>query len=104
VDNERLPRGWISAADLEAAAPASPVGNLALTGYGHTFRADSDSLRAALDATVLSPTGQAVGVGADGRVVGVTSYERLRIAIQQGADDVRQPARAEDAAEEVPAS
>jgi osmoprotectant transport system ATP-binding protein len=92
VDNERLPRGWISATDLEAAAAASPVGNLALTGYGHTFRADSDSLRAALDATVLSPTGQAVGVGADGRVVGVTSYERLRIAIQQGA------------AQEVPAS
>jgi osmoprotectant transport system ATP-binding protein len=41
----------------------------------------TDSLRAALDATVLSPTGQAVGVDGDGRVVGVTSYDRLRVAI-----------------------
>ena len=102
VDNERLPRGWISAADLAAAPGASPVGDLALTAYGHTFRADSDSLRAALDATVLSPTGQAVGIGADGRVVGVTSYERLRAAIQQGADQVRQAAPS--APEGVPAS
>ena len=31
--------------------------------------------------TVLSPTGQAVGVDDDGRVVGVTSYDRLRVAI-----------------------
>jgi osmoprotectant transport system ATP-binding protein len=53
------------------------------TGLGHTFRVDSDSLRAALDATVLSVTGQAVGVDADGRVVGVTSYDRLRAAIQR---------------------
>lgn len=65
------------------------MGNLSLTPYGHTFRADSDSLRAALDATVLSPTGQAVGVDEDGKVVGVTSYERLRAAIQRGADEAQ---------------
>ncbi len=42
---------------------------------------NTDSLRAALDATVLSPAGQAVGVGDDGQVIGVTSYDRLRAAI-----------------------
>ena len=66
------------AGDSQAGRPAADA------GYGHTFRADSDSLRAALDATVLSATGQAVGVDADGRVVGVTSYDRLRAAIQRG--------------------
>ena len=35
---------------------------------------------------MLSRTGRAVGVDADGRVVGVTSYDRLRAAIQ-GADE-----------------
>jgi osmoprotectant transport system ATP-binding protein len=49
--------------------------------YGHTFDVSSDSLRAALDATVLSPAGQAAGVDDLGRVVGVTSYDRLRTAI-----------------------
>jgi osmoprotectant transport system ATP-binding protein len=53
-----------------------------LAPYGHTFRVGKDSLRAALDATVLSRTGLAVGVDDQGRVVGVTSYERLRAAIQ----------------------
>lgn len=52
---------------------------------------DSDSLRAALEATVLSSTGQAVGVDADGRVVGVTFYDRLRVAIQQ-TDEAAWPA------------
>jgi osmoprotectant transport system ATP-binding protein len=103
VDSARLPRGWLSAADLEAAPAASQVGNLSLTSYGHTFRADSDSLRAALDATVLSPTGQAVGVDAEGRVVGVTSYERLRAAIQRGAPTPRTPV-GRAAPQEVPAS
>jgi osmoprotectant transport system ATP-binding protein len=107
VDTERRPRGWLSAADLEAAPGPAQVGNLSLTSYGHTFRADSDSLRAALDATVLSPTGQAVGVDADGRAVGVTSYERLRAAIQRGADEAavgRLSGQGSAPAEEVPAS
>jgi osmoprotectant transport system ATP-binding protein len=103
VDAARLPRGWLSAGDLEAAPATSQVGNLSLTSYGHTFRADSDSLRAALDATVLSPTGQAVGVDADGHVVGVTSYERLRTAIQRGVD-AAPSSQAAAPTQEVPAS
>jgi osmoprotectant transport system ATP-binding protein len=45
-----------------------------------------DSLRAALDATILSRTGLAVGVDGEGSVLGTTSYERLRAAVQ-GAEE-----------------
>jgi osmoprotectant transport system ATP-binding protein len=86
VDSQRRPLGWAAAADLAAAAGNLPVGDMTLTGYGHTFAVHSDSLRAALDATVLSSTGRAVGVDTDGRVAGVTSYERLRAAIHDAAE------------------
>ena len=76
------PLGWAAAGDLEGLPAGSQAGRARLEPYGHTFDVRTDSLRAALDATVLSPTGQAVGVDDDGRVVGVTSYERLRVAIQ----------------------
>ena len=76
------PRGWASAEDLASLPAGSRAGDAPLAPYGHTFSLGTDSLRAALDATVLSPTGRAVGVDEDGRVVGVTSYERLRAAIQ----------------------
>jgi osmoprotectant transport system ATP-binding protein len=86
TDSERLPRGWIGTDQLESAPGSTTLADVPLTGYGHTFRADSDSLRAALDATVLSATGQAIGVDAGGRVVGVTSYDQLRTAIQGAVD------------------
>ena len=57
-----------------------PVGDL--TSYGHTFHAETDSLRAALDSAILSPSSRAVGVGADGRVIGVASVEELIPAIR----------------------
>jgi osmoprotectant transport system ATP-binding protein len=89
LDGERRPRGWLAAADLAAAPASARLGDLAVTTVGHTFHPAADSLRAALDATVLSRTERAVGVDADGRVAGVTSYERLRDAIraaEQAAD------------------
>jgi osmoprotectant transport system ATP-binding protein len=81
TDAERRPRGWVATAALESLPGERPLGDVPLDGYGHSFTLGSDSLRAALDATVLSETGRAVGVHPDGRVAGVTSYERLRIAI-----------------------
>jgi osmoprotectant transport system ATP-binding protein len=94
VDSERLPRGWLGTAELASAPAETKLADLPLTtGLGHTFRVDSDSVRAALDATVLSVTGQAVGVDDGGRVVGVTSYDRLREAIQRAnAAPVADPA------------
>ncbi len=89
------PRGWAALTELEAAGGGGTLGQLTLAPYGHTFRVGQDSLRAALDATVLSRNGLAVGVDGDGRVVGVTSYERLRTAIH-GAEEAadREGARA----------
>ena len=78
----RLPRGWAALAELESRDGREALGQVPLARYGHTFRVSRDSLRAALDATVLSRTGLAVGVDDEGRVAGVTSYERLRAAIQ----------------------
>ena len=53
-----------------------------LVGIGHSFAPAADSLRAALDAAVLSPTGWAVGVDEDGRVLGVASQEAIAEAIR----------------------
>ncbi|MGE5290053.1 MAG: ABC transporter ATP-binding protein [Micromonosporaceae bacterium] len=86
IDTQRLPRGWISLATLEELPPGATLASAPLAPWGHTFRVSSDSLRAALDATVLSPTSRAAGVDDDGRVIGVTSYDRLRIAIHTSQD------------------
>ncbi len=103
IDSERLPQGWLATAELESAPGDTKLAGLPLSaGLGHTFRVDSDSLRAALDATVLSVTGRAVGVDAGGRVAGVTSYDRLREAIQRA--NAAPVADAAAAVEGVPAS
>jgi osmoprotectant transport system ATP-binding protein len=83
LDSERKPRGWLSLAQLESLPADALLAGVPAEGYGHTFTVGADSLRAALDATVLSRSGRAIGVDADGLVVGVTSYERLRAAIQE---------------------
>src|SRR5487761_1292807 len=82
VVDGRQPCGWIPADRLDgqqadatlAALPAEPV--------GHTFTVGTDSLRAALDAAVLSPAGQAAGVDDNGELAGVATFDQLRAAIQ----------------------
>ena len=81
VDGERKPLGWAAVDELESSPVEAKAGDARLMAYGHTFDVSSDSLRAALDATVLSQAGQAAGVDDRGRVVGVASYDRLRTAI-----------------------
>ena len=73
------PRGWANAAKLPADGTLAQVQTDA---GGHSFTVGTDSMRAALDAAVLSPAGQAVGVDGDGRVLGVASFDQLRAAIQ----------------------
>jgi len=90
TDDHRRPRGWAALSELETRDGEERLRQLALTPYGHTFRVEQDSLRAALDATILSPTGLAVGVDGEGSVLGTTSYQRLRAAVQaaeETADD-----------------
>ncbi|MGH3343077.1 MAG: ABC transporter ATP-binding protein [Carbonactinosporaceae bacterium] len=89
VDPERRPLGWFGPDSLPPGPPgppggtfAGPAGDGALVPYGHTFRVDADSLRAALDSAVLSPSGLAVGVDADGRVAGVVGQAEVGDAIR----------------------
>jgi osmoprotectant transport system ATP-binding protein len=73
VDEQRRPLGW--------APPDGDIGRRLLP-IGHTFRSDRDSMRAALDAAVLSPVGIAVGVDADGAVVGVADQAEISATIR----------------------
>lgn len=70
VDGDNRPQGWRQA------------GSGQLRPIGHSFQPAIDSLRAALDAVVLSPSGMAVAVGTDGAVRGVASYEAIVKAIE----------------------
>jgi osmoprotectant transport system ATP-binding protein len=79
VDGERRPLGWANPAALP---DAGPIGSARLVGFGHAFKAGVDSLRAALDSAVLSPTGWAVGANPDGSVIGVISQEAIAGAIR----------------------
>ncbi len=82
TDSERLPRGWVPVPGLDEVPASLALAEAPAEGGGHTFRVSTDSLRAALDATILSPSGQAPGVDDEGRVVGVTSYDQLLLTIQ----------------------
>jgi len=79
VDADRRPLGWF---DTGRPSTGETVADGRLTPIGHVVRLETDSIRAALDATVLSPSGRAVGVDGVGRVVGVASYQRLGEMIQ----------------------
>lgn len=70
--------GWTDSQDL-AAGQVVPE---RLLPYGRPFESGKDSLRAALDCAVLSPTGWAVAVDGTGRVVGVVSQETIGKAIR----------------------
>jgi osmoprotectant transport system ATP-binding protein len=76
TDTEGKPLGW-------ADARRRAAGDTELTPYGHSFVAGRDSLRAALDSAVLSPTGWAVAVDENGRAVGVAAQETIASAIRE---------------------
>ncbi|MFF0011849.1 ABC transporter ATP-binding protein [Streptomyces sp. NPDC005374] len=78
TDVEGRPLGWSEPRDLTAGS----VDTGRLLPYGRPFVAGTDSLRAALDCAVLSPTGWAVGVDAEGRVAGVVSQQSIGEAIR----------------------
>ncbi|MEU0738758.1 ABC transporter ATP-binding protein [Streptomyces sp. NPDC006134] len=78
TDADGRPLGWGTPRDL-AAGDVDPG---RLLSYGRPFVPGTDSLRAALDGAVLSPTGWAVAVDADGRVTGVVSQQTIGEAIR----------------------
>ncbi|MEW2264969.1 ABC transporter ATP-binding protein [Streptomyces sp. NPDC047853] len=78
TDADGRPLGWAEPRDLTPGA----VRPERLLSHGRPFRPGTDSLRAALDCAVLSPTGWAVAVDADGRVTGVVSQQAVGDAIR----------------------
>ncbi|GAA4227457.1 osmoprotectant transport system ATP-binding protein [Streptosporangium album] len=84
VDDDGRPLGWAAVADLpESGTPADAP----LAPYG-TFVRGRDSLRTALDAALLSPSGSAIAVDGDDRVVGVATREALDEALGKVAGGV----------------
>ena len=92
VTDAQRPVGWIEASALGALPGGTPLGQVPAEPIGHTFTTGTDSLRAALDAAVLSPAGQAVAVDGDGWVLGVATFDQLRAAIQAAEGSTRKQA------------
>ncbi|MEU6343298.1 ABC transporter ATP-binding protein [Streptomyces sp. NPDC046977] len=78
TDLDGRPLGW-SEPRLLTAGEIDPG---SLLPYGRPFEHGKESLRAALDGAVLSPTGWSVGVDGTGRVVGVVSQQTISEAIR----------------------
>ncbi|MFJ3892396.1 MULTISPECIES: ABC transporter ATP-binding protein [unclassified Streptomyces] len=89
TDLDGRPLGWSE----PGALTAGRIDPSRLLAHGRPFEAGKDSLRAALDGAVLSPTGWAVGVDGTGRVVGVVSQgavgEAIRTAHAAGRDGTK---------------
>jgi len=81
TDADGRPLGWTKPEDLAADGRLLP--------YGRPFVVGTDSLRAALDCAVLSPTGWAVAVDTDGKVAGVVSQQTIAQAIRGAHDEGR---------------
>jgi osmoprotectant transport system ATP-binding protein len=80
LDSDRRPIGWLEVSALNGAGGSIDLS--ALRPLGHTFTPEADSLRAALDAAVLSPAGMAVAVDGTGALVGAASDEDVSRAIR----------------------
>ncbi|MGW1032904.1 ABC transporter ATP-binding protein [Streptomyces antibioticus] len=78
TDLDGRPLGWSEPRELTA----GDVDTTRLLPYGRPFVAGRDSLRAALDCAVLSPTGWAVAVDGEGRAAGVVSQTAIGEAIR----------------------
>lgn len=86
TDLDGRPLGWSEPGRLTAGA----VDPGRLLSYGRPFEHGKESLRAALDGAVLSPTGWAVGVDSTGRVVGVVSQQAIGVAIRSAHAEVQE--------------
>ncbi|MFJ9715633.1 ABC transporter ATP-binding protein [Streptomyces sp. NPDC101213] len=83
TDVDGRPLGWSEPDRLTAGR----VDANRLLSHGRPFAAGRDSLRAALDCAVLSPTGWAVAVDGEGRAAGVVSQQAIAEAIRGAHED-----------------
>ncbi|MEV7009831.1 ABC transporter ATP-binding protein [Streptosporangium sp. NPDC051022] len=79
LDAEERPLGWVAVKDLP---DSGTLADVRPEPYG-TFVRGRDSLRGALDATLLSPSGCAIAVDDSGRVQGVATREALDEALDR---------------------
>ncbi|CAL9631089.1 Osmoprotectant import ATP-binding protein OsmV [Streptomyces sp. enrichment culture] len=82
TDADGRPLGWGEPRELRSVGGSGEIAADALLPYGRPFVPGTDSLRAALDCAVLSPTGWAVAVDTEGRVTGVASQATIGEAIR----------------------
>ncbi|QHA09956.1 ATP-binding cassette domain-containing protein [Streptomyces broussonetiae] len=87
TDADGRPLGWGEPDRLTAGA----IDPARLLDHGRPFVPGTDSLRTALDGAVLSPTGRAVAVDAEGRAVGVVSQQVIGEAIRAAHGRVAEP-------------
>jgi osmoprotectant transport system ATP-binding protein len=85
-DERRHPVGWV---DVQRLAGDGSIDRDRVRPLGATFTADS-SLRAALDAAITAPSGQAVRIDDDGGVVGVVSHADIARHIVGRRDSMEQ--------------
>ncbi len=78
TDTDGRPLGWGAPQELTAGR----IDPARLLPHGRPFARGGESLRAALDCAVLSPTGWAVAVDEAGRAVGVVSQQAIGEAIR----------------------
>ncbi|MFF8972984.1 ABC transporter ATP-binding protein [Streptomyces sp. NPDC014995] len=100
TDVDGRPLGWGEPRDLTATG----IDAGRLLPYGRPFVAGTDSLRAALDCAVLSPTGWAVAVDGEGRVAGVVSQQAIAEAIRGAHAEGRTATTATTAVEDAKAA
>lgn len=93
TDLDGKPLGWSEPRELTAGSIAVDQ----LLPYGRPFVAGTESLRAALDCAVLSPTGWAVAVDGEGRAAGVVSQQTIGEAIRGAHAERRADGTAEKA-------
>jgi osmoprotectant transport system ATP-binding protein len=91
TDLDGKPLGW----GEPDALTAGSLDSARLLPYGRPFEYGSESLRAALDGAVLSPTGWAVAVDGAGRVIGVVSQQTIGEAIRSAHAEGRSAADTE---------
>ncbi|MFF4895528.1 ABC transporter ATP-binding protein [Streptomyces sp. NPDC001068] len=90
TDLDGRPLGW----GEPRALTAGSIDPAQLLSYGRPFVPGRDSLRTALDGSVLSPTGWAVAVDGEGRAVGVVSQQVIGAAIRTAHAEGRENTKA----------
>jgi len=89
VDGERRPQGWLAPGDPAPGTAAGVSVTPDLLHLGGTLAEAGGSLRAALDASLSSPSGRGVVVDDDGRLLGTVRAAQVLAVIEVRASAVR---------------